>query len=139
MGVLINKAPTILTILHKLVGGLIMTTLDIRNTEYLIGRLFKECESNGYLGVEYDNLDTSDVSHTEALFHKIMIELNVLYGSGDEYVRDMHNEEAPFKSTRGLTKHMIKLGKFVHKYAKLYLPKTTADEFIEEVGNYIKW
>ncbi|MFS0883265.1 hypothetical protein [Metabacillus niabensis] len=73
------------------------------------------------------------------LFHKIMRELNVLYGNPDEYIRDEYNEDAPFKNQRGVTQHMIRLGKFVHKYAKDYLPEDVANSFIREVEQYINW
>ena len=115
---------------------------DNANVEFLIGRLFKECQqkSTGYIGVEYDDLyREDDISLTEDLFHKIMRELNVLDGNPDEYIRDEYNEEAPFRNQRGLTQHMIRLGKFVHKYAKGYLPEDDANSFIEEVGSYINW
>ncbi len=117
-------------------------TKDKDNVEFLIERLIKECQqkSTGYIGVEYDNLQCdSEISLTEDLFHKIMRELNVLYGNPDEYIRDEYNEDAPFKNQRGVTQHMIRLGKFVHKYAKNYLPEDVANSFIREVEQYINW
>lgn len=114
---------------------------DNENVKYLIGRLQKEVAStNGYIGVEYDNLvaDKECPTRTEALFHQIMTEINVLEGNPGEYVKaSEYDEDMPFKTNHNLKQHMIRLGKFVKKYAPKYLPEERAEHFSQEVDEYI--
>ena len=112
---------------------------DKETTSYLIGRLIKECEnSRGYIGVEYDNLVPNiqeGETYTELLFHKILNEMVVLTGPLDsEYLDNEYNDEpAPFKSERNVRQHVVRLGKFVLKYAPKYLPAESAESFIQQV------
>lgn len=115
--------------------------VDKERVSFLVKRLIKECENTkGYLGVEYDNLEIDDdcTSLTESLFHSIMIELNVLDGNSDESIQREGEEHLPFKTQRNVTQHMVRLGKFVNKYAHKYLPKDDADAFVNEVKSYVK-
>ena len=119
----------------------IATKKDNENVSYLVGRLMKEVTSTtGYLGVEYDNLETDEQcpTRTEALFHKIMTEINVLEGNPSEYVHDSEfDEDMPFKTNHNLKQHMVRLGKFVNKYAPKYLSEERANDFISEVKTYV--
>lgn len=78
---------------------------DKEDVSFLIKHLEKECaNSTGYVGVEYDNLqiDEECKSLTESLFHKVLIELNVLHGNSDEYIQSEGEEELPFKTQRNV-------------------------------------
>lgn len=113
---------------------------DKENVSLLVKRLEKECATtNGYVGVEYDNLQIGEdcKSLTESLFHKVLIELNVLHGNSDEYIQSEGEEELPFKTQRNVNQHMVRLGKFVNKYAPNYLPEEDANRFAKEVKEYI--
>lgn len=113
---------------------------DKENVSFLVKRLGKECAtSNGYTGVESDNLqiDEECKSLTESLFHKVLTELNVLHGNSDEYIQSEGEEDLPFKTQRNVNQHMVRLGKFVNKYAPNYLPEEDAKLFVKEVKEYI--
>lgn len=113
---------------------------DEENIIFLTDRLLKECQqkSTGYIGVEYDNLETTDgMSLTEDFFHKILREINVLDGNSDEYICDEYNNDAPFRSLHNLRQHMVRLSKFVYKYADDYLPTDLKNSFIKEVEDYM--
>lgn len=113
---------------------------DKENVSFLAKRLEKECaNSTGYVGVEYSNLqiDEECKSLTESLFHKVLTELNVLHGNSEEYIQSEGEEDLPFKTQRNVNQHMVRLGKFVNKYAPNYLPEEDANLFIKEVKEYI--
>lgn len=104
--------------------------------DYLVDRLLKECSnSRGYIGVEYDNFDLHEgETKSEVLFHKILDELVNLPEGGSEYIDDPYDdEEKPFDTEANLMKHVVRLQKFVRKYAPLALSKEKADAMLEQV------
>lgn len=123
-----------------------MSATDKQIVKFLIDTLFEDCLTNGYIGVEYDNLQTDNevTTLTESLFHKIMIELNVLSSNSQYYIKgelddDEYDFEPPFKNKKELRNHMIKLSNFVRMYAPLYLPEDIAYDFVEESVDSINY
>ena len=113
---------------------------DQKDVTYLVARLEKECSnSKGYLGVEYDNLEVDEdcPTYTESLFHKIMMEMNILNGNAEEYTEDgFDGEDAPFKTNKNVAQHVKRLCKFTEKYAPKYLREEDAARFIKEAKGY---
>lgn len=114
---------------------------DDENVKYLVERLKKEVMTKGgFIGVDYTNLVREEgcPTRTEALFHMIMNELVVFEGTPHEYVKESeYDEDMPFKTHHNLKQHMVRMGKFVKKYAPKYLPEERANDFSKEVDRYI--